>query len=436
MICQEVWTEYLSLMCVCKLLPLYTHTHTTRLYICVTSVASGVASGPLPPNRAVLYSRRHGDDPGFSQVGILPDNADGQRIFSGISRFTRPCALPLLHTQPRLTLMGSQNIDFNCRTDLFIPWLPKLPNITLLLKDLGLNPAQLCNCLYPHADGAAVVERLDCSPPTKANQAQSPAGSHPSFRKCESCRTMPLVSGFSRGSPVSPALVMRPGAAPVSLHFTLICSQGLVVKSRQKVRKPYQSNTSKYRSKEAACTPNSRRTRHQNGGTDHRHVTTLFTNQRLCWTEGFTSVRLLTSSRDHGGRVVSLLASNQDDPCSLPSHVTPGFSHVGIVPDGVAGRWVFSGISCCPPFHSGAAPYSYQSSLSALKTSVARPTPHDSPDKTVGARLARQNLIPVARLFVIPGSSSDDSKCLRGLCNCASKIKERGNDVDDRYTHA
>ncbi|KAJ8870813.1 hypothetical protein PR048_027112 [Dryococelus australis] len=38
---------------------------------------------------------------------------------------------------------------------------------------------------------------------------------------------------------------------------------------------------------------------------------------------------------------------------------SPGFSHVGIVSDDAAGRWVFSGISSFPPpFHSGAAPYS------------------------------------------------------------------------------
>ncbi|KAJ8878834.1 hypothetical protein PR048_019423 [Dryococelus australis] len=38
--------------------------------------------------------------------------------------------------------------------------------------------------------GAAMAERLECAPPTKANR--------------ESCRTTPLVGGFSRGYPVSP----------------------------------------------------------------------------------------------------------------------------------------------------------------------------------------------------------------------------------------
>ncbi|KAJ8867347.1 hypothetical protein PR048_031148 [Dryococelus australis] len=62
--------------------------------------------------------------------------------------------------------------------------------------------------------GPAVAEWLACSPPTKANQVQSPAGS-PDFHK--------LVDGFSRGSPIYPTL--HSGAAPCSLCFALIGSQ-------------------------------------------------------------------------------------------------------------------------------------------------------------------------------------------------------------------
>ncbi|KAJ8872753.1 hypothetical protein PR048_026369 [Dryococelus australis] len=58
---------------------------------------------------------------------------------------------------------------------------------------------------------ATVAERLACSPPTKANRTRSPAGS-PDFRKWESCQTMPLVGGSSRGisrfpHPLIPALL-------------------------------------------------------------------------------------------------------------------------------------------------------------------------------------------------------------------------------------
>ncbi|KAJ8881856.1 hypothetical protein PR048_018342 [Dryococelus australis] len=58
------------------------------------------------------------------------------------------------------------------------------------------------------ATGATMAEQLARSPPTKANRAQYPVGS-PEFRKWGSFWTMPLVSGFSRGSPVSPAPSFR-----------------------------------------------------------------------------------------------------------------------------------------------------------------------------------------------------------------------------------
>ncbi|KAJ8891869.1 hypothetical protein PR048_004424 [Dryococelus australis] len=72
-------------------------------------------------------------------------------------------------------------------------------------------------------NGTTVAERQ-----TRANRVQSPAGS-PDFRKWESCRTMPLVGGFSRVSPVSPLL--HSGAAPYSLHSPS-STQDLAVKSR------------------------------------------------------------------------------------------------------------------------------------------------------------------------------------------------------------
>ncbi|KAJ8883483.1 hypothetical protein PR048_015327 [Dryococelus australis] len=74
-----------------------------------------------------------------------------------------------------------------------------------------------------------MAERLARSPPTKANRVQSSAGS-PDFRKWESCRTIPLVGGFSRGSPVSPAPPFR--RRSILTPITLIGAQDLAVKSR------------------------------------------------------------------------------------------------------------------------------------------------------------------------------------------------------------
>ncbi|KAJ8879314.1 hypothetical protein PR048_019922 [Dryococelus australis] len=78
--------------------------------------------------------------------------------------------------------------------------------------------------------GAAVAERLDCSPPTKANRCHFPAGSIPDFRKWESSQTMPLVSRFLGDLPFTSPL--HSSAAPFPPNFTHIGSQDFVVKSR------------------------------------------------------------------------------------------------------------------------------------------------------------------------------------------------------------
>ncbi|KAJ8882747.1 hypothetical protein PR048_014560 [Dryococelus australis] len=75
--------------------------------------------------------------------------------------------------------------------------------------------------------GATVAERLAHSPPTKANRSQSQAGS-PDFRKRESCRTMPLVGGSSRGSLVSPTPSFR--CCSIFSSITRIGFQDLAVR--------------------------------------------------------------------------------------------------------------------------------------------------------------------------------------------------------------
>ncbi|KAJ8875882.1 hypothetical protein PR048_023789 [Dryococelus australis] len=78
-----------------------------------------------------------------------------------------------------------------------------------------------------------VAKRLTYSLPTKANRVQSPDGPFPDFRIRGSCRTMPLVSGFSRGSPVSPSLSLQ--RCSILTSFTLMASEDLAVKSRPNI---------------------------------------------------------------------------------------------------------------------------------------------------------------------------------------------------------
>ncbi|KAJ8897065.1 hypothetical protein PR048_002411 [Dryococelus australis] len=78
--------------------------------------------------------------------------------------------------------------------------------------------------------GAAADEWIDCSPPTMANQVQSPAWSLPDFRKWESCRAIGQVgiwsAGFLGDLPFPQPLYS--GAAPFSPRFTLVGCQDLV----------------------------------------------------------------------------------------------------------------------------------------------------------------------------------------------------------------
>ncbi|KAJ8877992.1 hypothetical protein PR048_022455 [Dryococelus australis] len=54
-------------------------------------------SPPTKANRALFPA---GVTPGFSNVGLVPGDTAGRRVFSGISRFTRPSIPALLHPNP------------------------------------------------------------------------------------------------------------------------------------------------------------------------------------------------------------------------------------------------------------------------------------------------------------------------------------------------
>ncbi|KAJ8868471.1 hypothetical protein PR048_029999 [Dryococelus australis] len=82
---------------------------------------------------------------------------------------------------------------------------------------------------------------------------------------------------------------------------------------------------------------------------------------------------LVVRVRGRGGVVVRLLASNPDEPGSIPGGISPGLSHVGIVRDDAAGQRVFSGISRFPRLFIPALLHIHLASPSlALRTSILR----------------------------------------------------------------
>ncbi|KAJ8870617.1 hypothetical protein PR048_029640 [Dryococelus australis] len=106
-------------------------------------------------------------------------------------------------------------------------WLGKFREFNYLLAILrspAYTRASDVRSLAAAPERATVAKRLARLPPTKANMAQSLAGS-PDFRMWESCRMMPLFGEFSQRSPVSPTLPFR--RCSILTSVTLIGSQDL-----------------------------------------------------------------------------------------------------------------------------------------------------------------------------------------------------------------
>ncbi|KAJ8871087.1 hypothetical protein PR048_027391 [Dryococelus australis] len=108
----------------------------------------------------------------------------------------------------------------------------------------GPRKTLLCSCAFKVKKRGTLTRTPSASSLLRARRAVFPSllASHqgdsgsipgrvtPDLRKWESCRTIPLVGGFSRGSPVSPAPSFRRHSVLTSI--TLIGSQDLDVKSR------------------------------------------------------------------------------------------------------------------------------------------------------------------------------------------------------------
>ncbi|KAJ8888091.1 hypothetical protein PR048_007578 [Dryococelus australis] len=190
---------------------------------------------------------------GFPHVGIGPDDVAGRRVFSGLSRFPRPCIPGML--RPHL---ASPPRSFNNPAD-----LSKFPG----QRD-GINiccgacrrSSLMTMIVVPRSNKSSVIPLLAASPlrgrkgvtsaciefkPARGlgGRAVSLLASQPSrtgfiprsdqsriFGRRETHRTMVLICEFSRGFPVSPALPFR--RCSVLTSITLIGSEDPAVKSR------------------------------------------------------------------------------------------------------------------------------------------------------------------------------------------------------------
>ncbi|KAJ8867688.1 hypothetical protein PR048_031491 [Dryococelus australis] len=145
---------------------------------------------PLPHPLQLPKGRRF--TPGFSYVGLAPDDAVDRRVFSVIFRFLRPCIPALLRT--------------------------RLASPTSALKTSLLRAAEnLCTPLRPNDLSewrATVAERLACSPPTKAIRVQFPDGSLRIFACGDRAVRCCWSAGFLGDLPF-PSL-FHSGAAPFS----------------------------------------------------------------------------------------------------------------------------------------------------------------------------------------------------------------------------
>ncbi|KAJ8891643.1 hypothetical protein PR048_004171, partial [Dryococelus australis] len=168
------------------------------------------------PTRRTGFNPRPGH-PGFSACGDRVKRCRWSTEFIEDLPFPPPFNSSAAPCSNRFTPFGSQDHDVKSH-----------PNLQIF----SLTHSRRCNGegFFPTLTIPSMRNWLHYSPP-KAYRVRFPAGSPPDYRMWESCRTMPLVGGFSRGSPVSPR-PCYPALLHTKPHFTLIGSQHLDVKSR------------------------------------------------------------------------------------------------------------------------------------------------------------------------------------------------------------
>ncbi|KAJ8884444.1 hypothetical protein PR048_016301 [Dryococelus australis] len=179
----------------------------------------------------VQQRKGDGDMLAFSKVRPRqPDWVRGRRLEAGVERHstrTPPTHVAATYQRARwgsARVLGAQGTDIN----LFITVdYEAHSRVGVGQISVGSRVRYASCSFYVYNSSHLWQVRLDMatSKRTKSQNGQlSPNG-----LLVKSCRTMPMVGGFSRGSPVFSALAFRPCFIP---RFTLIGSQDLHIKSR------------------------------------------------------------------------------------------------------------------------------------------------------------------------------------------------------------
>ncbi|KAJ8895602.1 hypothetical protein PR048_000938, partial [Dryococelus australis] len=212
--------------------------------------------------------------------------------------------------------------------------------------------------------GAAVVLVVRLTVSHKCEPGSIPCGAAPDFRMWESCRTMPLVGGFSRGSPVPPVLAFLCCSIP---HIILIGYQD--------------PNPSTHSTASVLLVERERRRSGKLSTYNRRDLGSIPGPAILVSVVyGFLQLLQVNAGVRHDGNTARL-ARRSDETLEVrasvariaPSLVGLGRARaVGIIPDYAASRRVFSGISRPPPFIPALRHTNLTSPSSALKTSIVR----------------------------------------------------------------
>ncbi|KAJ8895550.1 hypothetical protein PR048_000886 [Dryococelus australis] len=216
------------------------HLHCTDAHSPQTSLSFASHQGDpgLIPGRVTL---------GFSLMEVAPDDAAGRRVFTEISRFSRPCIPTLLYTAPRTPSVAERGQSTGQRIlSKITPEIQSAEGQGRTSRDriIAVAYGWLVEARFFGGFGSSYFgsTQLD-GLPEKAQRlrsltlrayayvfGESTANRvrFPDFRMRKSWQMMQLVGGFSRGSPVPPVPSFRRCSI---LTLIKLISQDLAIKS-------------------------------------------------------------------------------------------------------------------------------------------------------------------------------------------------------------